>query len=837
MKKKRQAPSDSNTKSQTLEQQALSQLNSAHYKEAIGLYKKLWQDSDKDEWREKLAYCYLQRALSFASRGMVKEALVLWENYTQYAQKPYQAYDHYISWLIQTKNISKVQSSLAELTVQQLDKQYPALASLLGLLMLTEYPEFQQNLPQDSAFITDFKVVQIALKAYQDDNQERLNEALKQLPYRSAFRDLRTILTAITTELTSVEKIQILLDKIPPHSPYSKIAGLLFSCTQDGSELTQSLIPFSHKQRKVIAEIKGLNKKQIDLIEYLSRQKIPLSDKIKFNLAIKYQSLYGSEVAQNFCQLMLLSYPAGRRDFKKNFTSINEFEQNRLEALNCEQNENSYKAEHYWRQCVTILAKEAASNGLKIALILRHVAKQHEDEIERIELLIESLQYDPEDLDSYLQILRYFSQPYEDVEDYKKWLAKTLEKFPQQIEVLTLAIQTATANKAYKKASQYAKKILKIDPLNSFAKQILFTSHLAHARRLIQTKKYHLVEKEIQQADDLNLGKACSTKTQLMRGLFYFASQDKKQGLQLFVESLNKLHSNPVNACFQAAMEALLTGLPVATILRELTPAKDHLLSEQGLKQLIQLLTEYESEESNLVLIHKALERIKPALKNSLRQQEYDENLLLHLCQTLDDLNHYELLRHCSKMALRKWREPIWIYWVIYSETNGNPEQCTVWDINRLDAQLELASEKKDHRVMVLINSYLDRYYQVHPESGMGFLDDLFGFDEEEGDDDFEDPIEALFGHVPEQAFNKVNKKLDALFKTTSPEKLIQQLQKVTGNNENILMAMMQNPDVFSALMIIKAADETGVDIDVSVEDIIDYFDINAKNSSSPFPF
>lgn len=723
----------SDTEMQRLEQQALSQLNSAHYKEAIELYKKLWQESDNDEWCDKLAYCYLQRALSFAGRAMFKEALVLWENYTQYAHKPYQAYDHYISWLIQTKNTRKVQSSLAELTSQQLDKQYPALATLLGLLMLTEYPEFQQDLPQDSVFITDYKLVQKALEAYQDDNQERLNEVLKQLPYRSTFRDLRILLNAITTASTSVEKLQTLLAKIPKHSPYEKIAQLLCACTQDGSELTQSLIPFSHKQRQVIFEIKGLNKKQIDLIESL--QKKPLSDKIKFNLAIKYQSLCGIEAAQNFCQVLLLSYPAGRRDFKKNFDSVNEFKENRLQALYCEQKGNSYKAEYYWRQCIAILVKETTDNGLKIALILRHIAKQHEDEVEQIELLVESLQYDPEDMDSYLQILRYFSQPYEDVEDYKQWLAKTLEKFPQQIEVLTLAIETAIANKAYKKASQYAKKILETDPLNNFAKQTLFTSHLARARRFILTKNYHLVEKEIQQADDLSLGKAYKVKTQLIRGLFYFASQDNAQGLEFIVESLNKLHLNPVNVCFQVTMEALLIGLPVTTILRELKPVKGHLLSEQGLKQLIKLLTEYVSEESHQAMVHKALENIKPTLENSLRQQEYDENLLLRLCQTLDDLNHYELLHNCSKMALNKWKKPIWIYWMVYSETNGNPEQCTVLNIKRLNVQLELAREKKDYRVMVLINAYLDRYYQAHPERGMGFLDDLFGYGGDEGND------------------------------------------------------------------------------------------------------
>ena len=85
-----------------LESQALSQLTAAKYKEAIRLFKKLLQIADNEEWHQKLAYCYVQRAIDFAAKGMYKEALVLWENHIQHAQAPYDAHDQYIIWLIQT---------------------------------------------------------------------------------------------------------------------------------------------------------------------------------------------------------------------------------------------------------------------------------------------------------------------------------------------------------------------------------------------------------------------------------------------------------------------------------------------------------------------------------------------------------------------------------------------------------------------------------------------------------------------------------------------------------------------------------------------------------------
>jgi Flp pilus assembly protein TadD len=822
----------------SLEQQALSQLNSGHYKEAIGLYKKLMQTSDKEEWIQQIAYCYLQRALSFAARNMVKEALVLWENYAQHAQPPYDAYDHYISWLIESKNPEKIHASLQTLSIKQLDKQYPELAALLGFLMITDHPEFQQYLAQESALISHFQIVQTALQAYQDNNKEKVTEVLKKLPYRSAFRDFRTLLNAVVVIPNNNEEGQILLARIPANSPYRQIARLLLACTKEGAELAEGLLKFNYKQRNIIGDIKGLKKKQLELIDQLVRHKDHLSNKVKFNLAIKYKLLLGSDLTQQFCQAMLVDYPAGRRDFNKKFSSINEFEGNRLSALTCERDNNFYDAEYYWKQCVELLINEEADNDLKIALILRHIAVQQPETDEQIELLIESLAYDPEDRECYLQILHNFSQENGTAKDYKHWLAKTLDKFPQDIDVLTQAIKTATHNKTYKKACQYALKILKIDPINTFAKQVLFSSHIAHARRLILEKKYHLVEKEIQQAEDLHISKAYNMQTQLMRGFFCFVNQDKKQGLQIIVESLTQLNSDPVNAHFQATMEAQLTGMPVATILRELPAVKDYLQSIQELDRLIQQIQGYAYEVEYQALLHKSLEKIKSVLKKSMQQQDITENLLLSLCQTLSDINHFELIRHCAKQALLKWQKPIWEYYKVYSETNGMPERSSHSDIMRLDSSREQAMHNKDHRAMVLIDSFLDHYYLAHPQRNMGFMDELFGaaeFDQE--DDDFEDPLDTLFSHLPEKVLIKLDKKLEVLFKKTSPEMLVEQLQKVIGDDKNLLSAMMQEPDLFTALLMLTAADELGLDINVSVGDVLECFGIDKQTDLFSFPF
>jgi len=817
----------------SLEQQAQTQLSAGKYKEAIGLYKKLLKASDSGVWHKKLAYCYVRRASALAAKGMIKEAVVLWENHRQHTQAPYDAYDQYIIWLILSKNKAGIQENIQQLSALQLDKEYPALAAVLGLLALTEYPEFALDLPQDSAFITHLQLVKTALQAYQDNNQEKLDENLKQLPYRSAFRDLRTVLSALIALPNSVEQTQALLAKISANSAYSSFARLLLVSTFEGAEVAKNLVEFNHAQRSIISNIKGFNKSQTEFLEHLTRQHEHLSDKVKFNMAIQYQSLCGTELAKDYCQQVLASYSAGHKDFKKSFGAVDEFEENRIKALLAEREDNIYDAEYHWRLCVNeLIGQRIEENGLKIALILRHLSKR-EEPAEQTELLIDSLQYDAEDRDIYLQILSYYQQVGV-TKDYKLWLTKTLEKFPQDIDVLMQAVREATRNKTYKKASQYATKILKIDPLNTFAKQTLFSSHLAHARRLMHERSYRLVEKEIVLAEALNIGKSYAKQTQLMRALLYFASEDKVQGLPLIVDALARLHADPVNMHFHASMELLSVGLPVATILRALPPAKDHLFSESEFTQFMQLLEQFMNEFDNNEQIHKALEKVKAPLKKSLTSQDFAESILLSLCKILENLEHFELLRHCAKLAFAKWKKPIWMYYRVYSDNNGQPEDCTFREVMSLQHYHEQAMQNKDFQAGMLLEKLLDRYYQVHPQRSMGFLDNLFGMDDDEEEEEL-DRMEALFGHIPDEVLIKLNKTIESLSKKTSVERVAIDLMQSVGNNQNIMMAIMEDPELFSALMVVKSADKLGINIDVSIDDVLKCYGVGKNTGSFPF--
>jgi len=75
--------------------------------------------------------------------------------------------------------------------------------------------------------------------------------------------------------------------------------------------------------------------------------------------------------------------------------------------------------------------------------------------------------------------------------------------------------------------------------------------------------------------------------------------------------------------------------------------------------------------------------------------------------------------------------------------------------------------------------------------------------------------------------------KSDELMMETTPEQLVEDLTQDSDNNEHILIAMMQDPDLFSALIVIKAAIGLGIDIKLSINDVLGFFNVEQVAGAS----
>ena len=773
---------------------------------------------------------HYKEALSLAEQGRYDEALALWAIYKESTQPTDEAYEHYLVWLTLADS-ADLASHLNQLSVEQLDKTYLKFSTILGALILTGYSELQTELPPESAFLAHLTIIKTALQALHDKDEALLTETLKQLPYRSAFKDFRIILTAINSSSSSVEQAQTLLLKIPKHSVYHHIAQLLHACLLEGNALAQSLLNFSYQQRSFVADAKNLSDEQRDFIEQYCRQSDDLNDKVKFSIAIQYQSLIGTGLAQHFCQSLLARYPEGIQKFHNHFDGDDDIEENRVKALQSEQDDNFYEAGYYWRSCLRALERIEGDNELKMALILRHLAEQEYELVEKIKLLEESVEHDATDRESYLHIINFYAQQPELETVYAEWLSKTLVQFPQDIEVLSLALSVAEKNKDHHKISDYASTILAIDPLNTSAKQSLFTGYLAHAQQLIREKEFSLAEQAITQAETLSVAKTYTQQISLTRALLIFSDGDEKVGLQKIVGAIQSSYQDPVNMQFQGAMIAQLHDLSIETILEALPTYEDHLLSAPELSQLIDQVVQDNPQD----YVQCALDYCKTPLINSLPTHADNETLLLDFCQALDSVKHYNCFQHYAKFGHTRWQTPIWMYYQIYSERQGVAEDCSFLEINRLQHAHHQAAQEKDHTTSLVIENFLNDYYDVYPQRAKGLVEKLFGFNKNEEDDD---SIEKLFGHIDEGVFIELNNKAGLVAQQLSPEMLVSSLiDQASLDEESLLSAIMKNPDIFSALLILKSSEELAIDINVYINDVINIFGITENSRLFPFKF
>ncbi len=687
---------------------ALKKLKSSSYKEAVELYKQALGEVDNDQLRLKISG-YLDKAKVFKLGDKYNDLLSFTEKLQQKEVEPIEqveadGFEDLFKQLIQLDYLDQIPVLLSKLSIDQLDKQYPVQTAVVGFLVLTQHPEFEQELLQDSTFTTDCKVAQKALQAFLINDLEVLKHTLKLIPFRSAFKDFRIILNAVLATPNSIEKIQLLLGTITDESPYYPVANLLLAYNKGGADLFKDLASFDYGQQNLIGKIKGFNDQQQEFITHLLRQYEDLSEKTMFSMAIQYQDLFGSSLAEQFCQSLLISYPAGYEDYIKSFGSVNEFEELRIKALACEKEDNFYDADYFWRQSIDLLKVEEG-NEVKVALIFHHIAQHQQDEVAKNDYLIESLQHDPDNITTYLSVLNSYAQ--QQHENYHSWLAQGLKKFPQDSDILISAIKTVNE---HKDVIHYAKRLLQIDPLNSLAKETLFSVHLDQAKKFLVDKKYSKVEQEIEEINQLNFRKTDDGQVQLLQGFFNFIQKEKAQGHQEIIDALQLLFVDPINRQFKASIEALMLGLSELDVSVQVDDG--YLLAPEELAQLSLQIEQYTNEQTFLLT---ALDQIKPNLIDSLQQQTYDETLCLNLAQQLNAIQQYKLLGIMASQALEQWKKPVWVYYQVLSATENQAEQCSYINLRRLQKSLEQAREEKDQQTIILIDEFLNQYKVAHP--------------------------------------------------------------------------------------------------------------------------
>ncbi len=704
-------------------------LQNRRYKEAIVLFKDLLKLDRRPDWEQGLADAYRQRAFQVADKGMWQEAIILWDNHVKLDPQSVLS-DAYLGWLVHAGQFPKLVKLLADagsaLEQGPVGRRLPETMAVLAL----QNEKLLAALPQEHPISKHHPVVKRAIRAYCAGRDEEYEEALRQIPSRSPYRNVRTLLKALLLMGHDRAAGLELLERIEEDSACRSLARVLQRQAQPAGPDIVAVSELSHKQQALVHKINGYGKAQLNLLRDVKKIAKSSNHRLVFNTVLGNRLLLGESASRRFCLAMLVDFPDGMDSFQKAFGTLSAFERQRIRALHEEAQGNYPQAASHWRHAIDELARlpEQGRDRLDEALIFRHIAKLAEFEVPAvaIDALEKSLQVDPGDQATYVDLVR-LNEKIDSPKEAQEWLEKGLKSFPKDVELLTLAMNDANRRKAFKKAASLAKTLLKIDPINSPARQLLIGAHIGHARKQFRAGKFNLAQQELDQARPLDPHRR-NASLYFLEGLLALRQKARQHAAELLAEAW-RIGGGGLCAQFQLNIEALNLDQPLSAV-ASLVPGLDkkYTANRTELSGLVKLIDQYYAEDNRR--LSDALKPLKAILKKSFMQPGLTEDDYFNLGQAFARSTQFDLLEECAAAALRHFALwPAATYFQVYAKCKGVAERMTPTDESRLDNALDRAHRAKDTRTTVLIGNFFRELEESED----------FGFDEEDLPPGFED--------------------------------------------------------------------------------------------------
>ena len=741
---------------EALSQRANSALISKQYKDAIDLFKQLLKLDPGDQWRHCLADAYLGRARDLAGKGMYKEALVLLENRQQRGGDG-NTFRLQIIWTLLSGQHRQAIETFYKETDRLQRYEIDHVEATLALLIISGNDEILQFIPEGSKLKTDSMSAQLAVRAYCQGNDVELSCFLKKISFRSPFRDIRSILSALSLNPDELKSGRERLEKIPHGSPFNaaaKTARLAIS-----NEV--KIAPFekmTETARTFITAVHGIDKHVYRLVVKISHS--AKSAKTFFNALLHPSALDENPVLQTYCYKLLPYYPGGINAYQKRFGVLPQFDLSRIAALSYERIGDEKYAGWAWEDASDALAKQPSSknNRLTRALILRRSAEccdrycgGYTEDAEQ--LLEQSLEYDPDDLSTFLSLFdRYKALDGDAI--YRNCVERALKQFPEESQVLMAAIELAIERNTFKKAAKFAKLLLQKDSINKRARSLLINAHLSQAGKQIVVGRFDLAVKEIDEAEKMERPGNPSGAIPLHRGILEYARKNEVQG-EAMIEQAYRIIGNYPKTYFQVLIE--MSRLKIAQRYRKkydslLRNTASHKPNKSTFLGFIKDFQRYSLEDD--VDIHGPLTSLKKYLVAAVAL-DFNRQEMELVCETFQNLDALQHLKNFAAAATQQWAEfPIFVYFLVFAKTDGNPMRLLPKDIAQLKWAIETAQTQKNFSVANRLIEYLENGLEFSFFGQSGQIEDKINEDTDEPCDSFpplEFPGEILLDYGDEK--------------------------------------------------------------------------------------
>ncbi len=743
---------------QQLKLQAQQALSSHHYKIAIQHLKVLLKNTEaSDETLALLRQAYTGRAEELAEAGMITEAVSIWDVATQYGLDPVDS--RYLDWIVRSQQYYRLNK-----IYQQLDaKDQRSLQPQLAAACLSGDLSILKALAEDDPVKSDYLAANDLLQAWcSGENEAQLHQQMKAISFRSPYRDLRQIIQAwLILEKTSQQAGKA-IQRIANTSPFYPLAQQLLLASLDAPEFMVQHSSLSLASRNCALDIRGWNDKQTAIIlkklqqlgekptvKMLSNTLLALSKQLtedKLTSATKYWLNHTTKkvwVISKKDSHHALNY----NNLTASVGALTTLEERYYQCLFVIVNEMppayvSRKIESYLEELKsTANNKIEKANQLLISALLNRylvdewkIYEEHKLTDKSLSFLDQLLLDDPSDDKSWLELLEYQLQQ-KKLKPARDALKDALAHHPENIKILDLAVRIAIKGNAFVKAAGYAKRILAVDPINSSAQLHLQYAHLSHASKQFKQKKWHLVHKELDQAQQWKGTELTKTLIEVLQAYQIQAEKGVQAAASAF-QTLSKTSTlDKVAVDFIIRHQGLHINHAHATALKnaKLTtlwnkPDKDKVFA---LIDIVQQLMKNSPKS-----ISKPLDSLSKPLKKAAKlpfSTTEGERVCEFLIQVGEDalLNEYSL-----KLRQKHKNHPVFNYYLFV-----NHKYLDYKALGQLEEAWEIAKEQNDDATSSRLAGLLHKLSNpfASPFSGS----DLF-FDKDEDDEwDMSDEMPA----------------------------------------------------------------------------------------------
>ncbi len=742
-KKRKRTSTNNSTRPPVNPDGAREHLSAGRLREAVAAFKALLKDNPADpSLAAGLATAYAARADQLAAKGMAKEALVMWENRATLhgvAASP----EHAVLLL----NLGQLDRLAGLLRGSPELRAQPVLHRHLAAHYLAGNDAIAELLPDDDSVRVHGPAARAILANFcagQDDTA--LAASLAAIPFRSPYRDLVQIIRAMLKLPDAPGEAEGLLARVGDGSAFVRLRDAARLALAPESRIDEALRGAGRATWQVVGALRGWSTQRQRLWQEIQRLGHPVSHKELLRLMHRQREPLGEEwVHSRGLRLLLPGFPDNQgwlNEIRR--ITINPDDFRLLAAWSAERDHDPWDMLEDWTDCADALIPQtkAQSNGdaaLRIALMLRRPDRvldllRHGDgntesrdlAEEAAEKLERSLSFDPDDRESYLRLIRYRIKT-KTLKEARALLKDAQTRWPEDKQVLTVAIETALAGGAFKKAAGIARTMLAIDPINSGVRLRLVSAHLAHARKSLVNRRPDLAHKALQEAREWVRGEAQTEQIELVTA-FATRQQDLKAGNEALRRIAERL-GNGLTARLVIGLESHHQRRPMRDLLRQLGLARFPSPDLADLRGFLERLRLYLDGGGMLPL------EIGELFAKPLRASAIlplDKAQCESACETLLRARLESVRRAFAEAALKRWKgEPVFELHAVEAAHADHPfQRPSRTELRRLEDAIDRARDLGDTRVLHRLTELRESFSSPFERRG-GFINP-FGMDEDE---------------------------------------------------------------------------------------------------------